>query len=284
MFTGIAESAVAQAVQTVEQKVRESLAARLPQAACQRIGVSTVTFPEKEDGKLTGAHFNPVFYPEIFHKEETNHIPETIKRAMDIFGSVLALLFLSPVFAAIAALIRLTSPGPILFKQERIGQFGKPFTFLKFRSMYTNNDDSIHRHYVRDLIANKVDCESKAEGEAVFKIRNDPRVTPLGAFLRKTSLDELPQFFNVLKGEMSLVGPRPPVPYEVKDYGLWHRYRILAGKPGITGLWQVRGRSRTTFDGMVRLDIQYIRTWSLWLDLKLLLATPMAVVRGKGAY
>ena len=203
-----------------------------------------------------------------FFTMNTNHIPEAVKRAMDIFGSLMALVILSPLFVAIAALIRLTSPGPVLFKQERVGRFGKPFTFLKFRSMYVNNDDSIHRQYVRDLIANRVDCDPGEGGDTVFKIRNDPRITPLGAFLRKTSLDELPQFFNVLKGEMSLVGPRPPVPYEVEDYGLWHRYRILAVKPGITGLWQVRGRSLTTFDGMVRLDIQYIRSWSLWLDLE----------------
>lgn len=284
MFTGIADTALAQAVQTVEMKVRESLFARLPHTLCQKIGFSTVTFPEKDNGNVEGAYFNPVFYPEIFHNDEPDRIPGAIKRAMDIFGSFMALVLLSPVFAAIAALIRLTSPGPILFKQKRIGQFGKPFTFLKFRSMYANNDDSIHRRYVRDLIANRVDCDQEEGKATVFKIRNDPRITPLGAFLRKTSLDELPQFFNVLKGEMSLVGPRPPVPYEVEDYGLWHRYRILAVKPGITGLWQVRGRSLTTFDGMVRLDIQYIRRWSLWLDLKLLLATPVAVLRGKGAY
>ncbi len=120
--------------------------------------------------------------------------------------------------------------------------------------------------------------------KVVYKITNDPRITPLGRFLRKTSLDELPQFINVLKGEMSLVGPRPPIPYELENYDAWHRHRLLGKKPGITGLWQVKGRSKTTFDSMVRLDLQYIREWSLWLDVKLLLQTPLAVLRGKGAY
>ena len=121
-------------------------------------------------------------------------------------------------------------------------------------------------------------------GEVVFKIRHDPRLTPIGSFMRKSSIDELPQFFNVLRGEMSLVGPRPPIPYEVAEYDVWHLNRILARKPGITGLWQISKRSLATFDAMVRLDLQYIRTWSLWLDIKILLATPRAVLRGKGAY
>ncbi|MGC2230023.1 MAG: sugar transferase, partial [Candidatus Acidiferrum sp.] len=124
-----------------------------------------------------------------------------------------------------------------------------------------------------------------AEGKpAVFKITNDPRVTPIGRFLRKTSLDELPQFWNVLRGEMSLVGPRPPVPYEFKIYNIWHRRRVLEVKPGVTGLWQVSGRSRMSFDDMVRLDLRYTQSWSLWLDVKILMATPRAVLTGEGAY
>jgi len=204
---------------------------------------------------------------------------------MDIVGSIAAILLFSPFFLVIPILIKLTSPGPVFFMQERLGKFGKTFRILKFRSMSINNDDAIHRQYIGNFIANKVAAEADDKsGEVVFKIRNDPRVTPLGQFLRKSSLDEIPQFFNVLKGEMSLVGPRPPIPYEVSAYYLWHCYRSFAVKPGITGLWQVSGRSKTTFDEMVRLDLQYIRSWSVWLDIRLLLATPRAVLRGKGAY
>jgi lipopolysaccharide/colanic/teichoic acid biosynthesis glycosyltransferase len=168
----------------------------------------------------------------------------------------------------------------VLFRQTRVGQFGRQFTFLKFRSMYLANDSSIHQEYVKDLIAGR----NGVGQNGVYKIQNDPRVTRIGQFLRKTSLDELPQFWNVLKGDMSLVGPRPPVPYEVEVYDIWHRRRLLQAKPGITGLWQVKGRSRTTFDEMVRLDLQYTLSSSLWVDLKILAQTPMAVVAGSGAY
>ena len=179
--------------------------------------------------------------------------------------------------------IKLTSKGPVLFRQVRLGQYGKKFTFLKFRSMYVNTNSAIHEEYVKRFIAGSPDSELSGNGQKVYKLIADPRVTPIGRFLRKTSLDELPQFINVLKGEMSLVGPRPPVIYEFERYDLWHKQRLLAVKPGITGLWQVDGRSRVKFDDMVRLDIRYARTWSLWLDLKILLQTPRAVLSGDGA-
>ena len=178
----------------------------------------------------------------------------------------------------------MTSRGPILFKQQRIGEHGTPFTFLKFRSMYVNNDASKHKEYVRQLIAGQAE-KNPANGskEGIFKLTNDPRITRVGSFLRRTSLDELPQFLNVLRGEMSLVGPRPPVPYEVEAYATWHRRRLLEAKPGITGLWQVQGRSKVGFDDMVRLDLQYARLSSPWLDVKILLQTPKAVIAGDGA-
>ena len=151
--------------------------------------------------------------------------------------------------------------------------------------MYTNNDPKIHRDYVQNFIAGKTENSSKNEDEpVVYKITNDPRVTPIGRFLRQTSLDEFPQLWNVLRGEMSLVGPRPPVRYEFEVYDVWHRRRVLEVRPGITGLWQVSGRSRTCFDDMVRLDLRYSQSWSLWLDLKILLATPLAIVAGDGAH
>jgi lipopolysaccharide/colanic/teichoic acid biosynthesis glycosyltransferase len=150
--------------------------------------------------------------------------------------------------------------------------------------MYVNNDPEVHRRYVQTLIRPQERRSVSAGPSSVYKMTNDPRVTPLGRFLRKTSLDELPQFINVLKGDMSLVGPRPPIPYEFENYDTWHRRRVLEAKPGITGLWQVMGRSRTTFDEMVRLDLQYIRDQSFWLDLKILVKTPVAVLSGSGAH
>ena len=196
-----------------------------------------------------------------------------MKRGMDIVGSLLLLIVLSPVFFVIAAAIKLTSRGPVLFRQQRIGEHGTAFTFLKFRSMYVNNDASQHKEYVRKLIAGQADKQpTNGKGEGIFKLTNDPRITPVGNFLRRTSLDELPQFINVLRGDMSLVGPRPPVPYEVEAYATWHRRRLLEAKPGITGLWQVQGRSRVGFDDMVRLDLRYARNCSPWLDLKILVA------------
>jgi lipopolysaccharide/colanic/teichoic acid biosynthesis glycosyltransferase len=150
--------------------------------------------------------------------------------------------------------------------------------------MRTNCDPTIHQEYVSQFISGQVASSSNGDETPVFKIQKDPRVTPIGRFLRKTSLDEIPQFWNVLVGEMSLVGPRPPLAYEFKAYDLWHRRRVLEIKPGITGLWQVEGRSRTRFDEMVRLDLKYARIWSIWLDVKILLQTPAAVVTGEGAH
>ena len=224
-------------------------------------------------------------YPDLSHKTSRKRVPIVLKRGIDIIGSALLLMILSPVLAAIALLIKLTSKGPVIFEQVRVGRFGRHFKFLKFRTMYANNDSKIHRDYVERFIAGKSEEQEKDEAEPViYKITNDPRVTPMGKFLRKTSLDELPQLWNVLCGEMSLVGPRPPVPYEFDVYDLWHRRRVLEVQPGVTGLWQVSGRSRTCFDDMVRLDLRYSQRWSLWLDLRILLATPRAVITGDGAF
>jgi lipopolysaccharide/colanic/teichoic acid biosynthesis glycosyltransferase len=196
----------------------------------------------------------------------------------------LALVMCSPLFLLIGVAIRLTSKGPILFRQQRVGQYGTPFTVLKFRSMYVNRDDGNHREYVTQLIAGSAEKRASngqnGTDEGVYKLTDDERVTRVGSLLRRSSLDELPQLFNVLRGEMSLVGPRPALPYEVAAYDLWHRTRLLQAKPGITGLWQVSGRNRVTFDEMVRLDLAYARTWSPWLDIQILLRTPRAVVEG----
>ena len=197
-----------------------------------------------------------------------------IKRIIDFFGSGLGLLALTPFFTMVGALIKLTSPGPVFFKQERIGYKGKYFIVFKFRTMRHNCNDKLHQEYVKNLInGNNCKINNGSNDDPFFKITKDPRVTQIGRFLRKTSLDELPQLINVFLGNMSLVGPRPPIEYEVKEYKKWHYRRLSLAKPGITGLWQVSGRNRTTFDDMVRLDIQYAENWSLFLDLKILLKT-----------
>lgn len=239
-------------------------------------------FPE--DPKLNGHSVDLNLYPELSRETWSKKFGRGIKRTIDLVGSALALILALGFLFAIALLIKATSKGPVLYRQIRIGLHGKPFTFLKFRSMYVNNDATIHKDYVARFIAGQAELNSADGKPGVYKITNDPRITPLGLFLRRTSLDELPQLLNVLKGEMSLVGPRPPVPYEFQHYDLWHRRRVLEIKPGITGLWQVSGRSRTSFDDMVRLDLQYAKKWSLWLDLKILLQTPKAVLFGDGAY
>lgn len=284
VFSGIDVSSISQARQRILLNVKECLIENLGQGIYAQVAVSMYVFPEKDSLTHYDENGNALFYPELFTRDAKHIVNEKIKRSMDIVGSILALALFSPLFLIIAALVKCTSSGPVIFRQERIGQFGIPFTFYKFRTMHYHCNDAIHRKYMKSFIGNAGCDDGSATGEKIFKLLNDSRVTAIGSFLRKSSLDELPQFFNVLRGEMSLVGPRPPIPYEVEDYEAWHRYRILAKKPGITGLWQVTGRSLTAFDGMVRLDLRYIRTWSPWLDLKLLLHTPLAVIRGKGAY
>lgn len=213
----------------------------------------------------------------------TNFYYKYIKRLIDIFGSIFLIVLSSPLMIIIALLVKITSKGPVLYSQKRIGYLGKEFSFLKFRSMVVNNDDQIHKEYVKKLI--KGDTEEINQGDEnnpVFKLTDDPRITPVGRFIRSFSLDEFPQFFNVLRGDMSLVGPRPPLPYEVTEYNQWHYRRIFDVKPGITGLWQVSDRSRLTFDEMVRLDIYYSQNWSFLLDLKILLNTFKAILGSEG--
>ncbi len=269
---------------TILSRISDVLRDRLTTEQFSQIKFSFHLFPEEWDPHNPDRPSNPILYPDLHKRNGTNWASRGIKRMMDITGSLILLALLSPIFFLIAATIKLTSRGPILFRQQRIGEHGTPFTFLKFRSMYVNNDASRHKEYVRQLIAGQAAKHpTNGNGEGVFKLTNDPRITPVGNFLRRTSLDELPQFVNVLRGEMSLVGPRPPVPYEVEAYATWHRRRLLEAKPGITGLWQVEGRSRVGFDDMVRLDLRYARQNSLWLDLKILLQTPKAVIAGDGA-
>jgi exopolysaccharide biosynthesis polyprenyl glycosylphosphotransferase len=284
---GPTETDLETVLNAVQLKVGAALRNNLTLRQANEIHISFHVFPEKWNCEGPDCAADWKLYPDLdlLRVDGFKRFPRTIKRAMDIVGSAMALILLSPLFALISAAIKLSSKGPVFFRQQRVGQYGVSFTFLKFRSMYFGNDPKIHQDYVASFISAKADSATHQEkGRPVYKLRDDPRITPLGKFLRKTSLDELPQFFNVLRGEMSLVGPRPPIPYEFSSYDRWHRSRLLEMKPGITGLWQVSGRSKTTFDEMVRLDLRYARAWSLWLDIKILLKTPRAVFSGEGAY
>lgn len=253
----------------------------------ERILLTWHIFPGQFDKAFTDYSGYTTMYPDIIALRAKKKSILFWKRFIDIFVSSVLITFLFPLFVVIALLIRITSPGPALFKQERVGLFGKRFSLFKFRTMFNNNDTTIHQEFVKNLIAGSQDrtrSEQNSSHTGVYKIVRDPRVTPLGRLLRMTSLDELPQFYNVLKGDMSLVGPRPPIPYECEKYDIWHRKRVLWMKPGITGPWQVYGRSKTTFDEMVRMDIRYIQEWSLWMDIKILIQTPWVVFACKGGY
>jgi exopolysaccharide biosynthesis polyprenyl glycosylphosphotransferase len=270
--------------EVLHNKVVKALHENLDHRYAAKLVLSVHMFPDNLDKGSADQSTDARLFPDLSHRASKKRLPMIAKRAIDLVGSGLLLLILSPVLLAIALIIKLTSKGPVLFEQDRLGQYGRSFKCLKFRSMYANNDPKIHREFVQKFIAGQNGAENKATAEpAVFKIKNDPRITPIGNFIRKTSLDEFPQFINVLRGEMSLVGPRPPVPYEYEVYDFWHRRRVLEVKPGVTGLWQVSGRSRTSFDDMVRLDLRYSQTWSIWLDLRILFATPRAVLGGDGA-
>jgi lipopolysaccharide/colanic/teichoic acid biosynthesis glycosyltransferase len=219
--------------------------------------------------------------PDHTHPDKTELMAQAFKRVCDIAGSISGIILFSPVFILIPLIIKLTSRGPVFFMQNRVGFNGQTFKMLKFRSMFMNNDSSIHKKFMQDFIKNQgtINADTK-----IFKMVKDPRVTMIGRILRKTSFDELPQFFNVLMGNMSLVGPRPAIPYETQEYDVWHKRRFLGVKPGITGFWQVYGRSTTAFDAMIRMDIHYCRNWSPAMDLKLLFKTPFVLFFAKGAY
>jgi lipopolysaccharide/colanic/teichoic acid biosynthesis glycosyltransferase len=266
------------------ERVQTRLRQELEPEWIGQIEIVSHLFPDDWDRGVAHAPMNPALYPDLASQGRNRQFKYVAKRCIDVLGSLFALIVLSPILLLIALLVKATSKGPMFFKQQRVGQYGRNFTFLKFRSMYADNDPSVHREYVKKLIAGGAErAFTKDSREGVYKLIDDRRITKIGKFLRRSSLDELPQFFNVLMGEMSLVGPRPAIPYELDAYQAWHRRRILEAKPGITGLWQVTGRSRVTFDEMVRLDLQYVTTWTPWVDIKILFRTPLAVIRGSGA-
>lgn len=287
IFTEIVTSDKDSTRDTMLAKLTAALRKEIDPAIVDRIRITFHFFPDSWANDDSGLSSDEMFYPDLVRDggEKPKKLSRVMKRVIDVAGSFAALFFLFPVFLVLAIAVKLSSEGPIFFRQKRIGQFGVPFTFLKFRSMKNSNDPSIHREYVRKLIAGDPGVGKNGDGQSVtYKITDDPRVTKVGKFIRKTSLDELPQFWSVLIGDMSLVGPRPPIAYEVDAYAPWHRRRVMEAKPGITGLWQVTGRSKMKFDDMVRQDLRYVKMWSIWLDIKILILTPREIFWSQGAH
>jgi exopolysaccharide biosynthesis polyprenyl glycosylphosphotransferase len=251
-----------------------------------RYVLTSGTYPDHIFSRVLAENVNkPDLFPfDLDDAQRFRGLDLTLKRVIDILGSITGLTLFSPLMLATAVAIKVTSPGPAIFKQVRLGKKGIRFPVYKFRSMHVNTDDHVHREYVANLIKGNMESLNQGDPEKpLFKLKDDQRITSIGKIIRKLSIDELPQFWNVLRGEMSLVGPRPPLPYEVEKYEPWHLRRILEVKSGMTGLWQVDGRSKTSFDDMVRLDLKYALNWSLWLDIRILLKTVRAVVRPSGA-
>jgi lipopolysaccharide/colanic/teichoic acid biosynthesis glycosyltransferase len=285
MFTGLIVNDKRTVLDTFLAKVSAALQEELTADEFNQVRISFHLFPDDWDHEKPGPPTNAALYPDLVSRDKGQRTVLFVKRTVDFIGSSVMLILLAPLFLVIAFAIKLSSRGPVFYRQQRVGRYGQTFTFLKFRSMFVNNDSNVHKDFVTRLIASKTgETAPQKAGTDVYKLTNDKRITRVGKILRRTSLDELPQFINVLRGEMSLVGPRPPIPYELAAYQTWHRHRLLAVKPGITGLWQVMGRSSVRFDEMVRLDLRYASTWTPWLDLKILLRTPGAVIRGSGAY
>jgi exopolysaccharide biosynthesis polyprenyl glycosylphosphotransferase len=246
--------------------------------ACLRHQVSWNMIPAVHELLLDRARVDLVDGIPLVGMRRTNIIGFNwmLKRMFDILVSLVLLALAAPLMIAVAIAIKISSRGPIFYVQHRVGFRGRVFPFIKFRSMHVNNDDQIHREYTKEWITNG-SPQSDADGQAVHKIVDDPRVFAVGRFIRKYSVDELPQLLNVVRGEMSLIGPRPAIPYEVDVYREWHRRRFEA-PPGITGLWQVSGRNRLSFEEMIKLDIDYLENWSFLLDLQILWRTVRVVL------
>jgi lipopolysaccharide/colanic/teichoic acid biosynthesis glycosyltransferase len=248
------------------------------------VAMDAATFPEALFESLARGCAADVAQAERLIAGEAEPAGYAGKRAFDCLFAALALLMVAPLLLLVALAIALESRGPVIHRQKRLGRGGVPFTFYKFRSMWTDVDDRIHRDFVVGLIREGDGQPAPPRsGANPYKLSGDARITRVGRFIRKTSIDELPQLFNVLRGDMSLVGPRPPLPYEAANYEPWHLRRILGIQPGLTGLWQVQGRSRVGFNEMVRMDLRYLRKCSFGLDLRILLRTVRVVLMCDGA-
>lgn len=241
---------------------------------------TTFTFPDNIFDRLLSGVDACSPAQSIFFDRTNGCLQAIAKRLIDIVIASTVLVLCAPLMLATAIAVAMTSPGPAIFRQTRLGKDGTPLVMNKFRSMYQDADERIHRDHVAKLIGDAPDGEDEANDKKTWqKLDNDPRITPIGRIIRNLKIDELPQLFNVLKGDLSLVGPRPPIPYEVAFYQAWHLGRILAVKPGITGFWQIESGGNVTFDDMVRMDLQYVANASILLDLKILYRTAAVVVR-----
>jgi lipopolysaccharide/colanic/teichoic acid biosynthesis glycosyltransferase len=285
MFTGLVVNDKIAILDTFLTKVTATLRDELTPDQFNQVRISFHLFPDDWDHEKPGLPSNTALYPDLISRDKGRRTVLLMKRVVDITGSATMLMLCAPLFLVIAAAVKASSNGPVFYRQQRVGRYGQTFTFLKFRSMYVDSDSTVHREFVTRLIASQPGQQGgNVKGRSVYKLTDDSRITRVGKVLRRTSLDELPQFLNVLKGDMSLVGPRPPIPYELAAYQIWHRRRLLGVKPGITGLWQVMSRSSVEFDEMVRLDLRYASTWTPWLDFRIMMRTPLAVIKGTGAY
>lgn len=251
-------------------------------AVCEEMNVSWRFVPYLHLIPFDDYHLDFIGKIPLVGLESTNivGINYLLKRVFDFITSSMLIIAASPLLLIIILAVKCSSPGPILYKQERIGLHGGRFMFFKFRTMVVNNDARIHQEYASQWIKNNQSHTEGQNGEKIFKIKNDPRITPIGRWLRKYSIDELPQLFNVWRGDMSLVGPRPALPYEVDIYKPWHKKRLHA-PPGITGLWQIGGRNALSFEEMLNLDLSYINNWTFENDIKILLKTIPVVLFGK---
>jgi lipopolysaccharide/colanic/teichoic acid biosynthesis glycosyltransferase len=266
-------------VDTIRRKIEEELHTVFDADISRKIYLDIHIYPAANE-KMSKDSFNRIFYPEVLSSDLHYKASAFAKRGLDLTVSLALLPVLAPLMIVLGVLVKLTSRGPAFHTQLRQGQLNKEFILYKFRSMREGAGTAVHEEYVEQFIKGG---SENLDDNGVFKITSDSRITAVGRFLRKLSLDELPQFINVLKGDISLVGPRPPLPYEIDKYDTWHKARVLEVKPGLTGLWQVDSRNQTTFDDMVRMDLRYARGWSLWKDIKLILRTPWAMFKGDGA-
>lgn len=283
LFTGLAPGDRTSMLGTIAERVKATLERDLTVDDCEKVRLSFHFFPDDWDFSASGNPGDPALYIDATLTSSRKRVQLGIKRIIDVVFSATVLVVLSPLLLWIALTIIATSDGPVFSRQKRVGQFGKQFVFLKFRTTYVDKREEMDERFASRLVGGAPLQHMRDDEEARLDLHEDARITVIGRLLRRLSLDELPQLLNVLKGEMSLVGPRPPIPYEVEAYQTWHRRRILAAKPGMTGIWQVNGRGRVKFDDMVRMDLRYATAWSPWLDLKILLLTPFAIIRGSGA-
>jgi lipopolysaccharide/colanic/teichoic acid biosynthesis glycosyltransferase len=280
MFTALEVKDKKSILSTVLARLNSTLDEELTFDQFDQVRLSFHFFPDSRDHADSRADAKPEPFPDLANRSSRRWPMLTVKRGIDLVGSLLALIVCAPSFLAIGLAIKLSSRGPVFSKHRRVGQHGRPFSLLRFRTTLSNHDHGVHRDGALNPIATQLERKSThGQAPGVGQPANGRRLTSLGSILRRSSLDDLPQVLNVFMGDMSLVGPRPVLPYKLATYQTWHRRRILGAKPGLTGLWQVTEGTFVGDDKQVSLDLRYATSWSLWLDLRILLRTPLAVLR-----